>query len=887
MTQADYSGARGSNAGDQFHELWALLQVLELLRVNTSLKAVGVEGVKVDPPASVGGSTWEGVDVTLYHGGQSLGQADHLELVQLKYSGADPGTEWTVARLTYSTAKASNNSVLRKMARDYINAKSSLKAGATITFRFLSNQNISQSLSAVLNAKWSGSLDNSGLSSAVIDDLKKLHLASGLSIPEFAEFLTRFDASECGENSRFKMQESIVDVVQDYLGDDVSSEVRELRTRVRDLMMPERVDEVITEKDVLLWFDISSREGLFPSEPDIPVLSNAVKRPAAGEVLRQLQLGHRIVVLHGVGGAGKTTLMRQVTEGLPQGSVSVHFDCFGGGRYIYSDDKRHLPEKAFLQITNEVAVALRIPIFIPRDIRHPASIGIFLKRLTLAGRALEKLAPIGLLTIIIDAADNSIMAAEAAIPTERSFVQDILSANLDALPSNVRFVISSRTSRLEKLRIPQTAADVPCPLFDRAETKAHLETILSAPSDELVEQFHELSHRNPRVQSYAISIAKTDMELLLDVLRPGGKTLPDVLKLTFDSALKKLGQNSKFDEILAALAFLPAPANVAAISRVTATNEGTIQDFALDLSPGLRLHDNAVSIADEDFENYIKKSALSRKGETEVRIAEDFYLNHKTDSYCALHVADMLLATKQVQQLLEILEGDPKVEAIKDPVLRRQVQLRRLWLGLAGCRETKSSEDALRIVLISAEAEKDESTLSQILEKEIDLATEFSGPSLRRMILLDRDRVDEHGAFLAHDAARAGRAGDNITAREQLHFFRAWLRRRNEVQEEKRREWSIEDRDVAARAEAVFYLAGPEAAYRDLTRWRPREVPLRAAKILVPRLVAAGKTAELRALVVAGLALVPIIVDDVLPHGHLGQRNVLLDAGISRRQVVP
>ena len=29
---ADYTGARGSNAGDQFHEYWALEQVLELLR---------------------------------------------------------------------------------------------------------------------------------------------------------------------------------------------------------------------------------------------------------------------------------------------------------------------------------------------------------------------------------------------------------------------------------------------------------------------------------------------------------------------------------------------------------------------------------------------------------------------------------------------------------------------------------------------------------------------------------------------------------------------------------------------------------------------------------------------------------------------------------------
>ena len=34
-------------------------------------------------------------------------------------------------------------------------------------------------------------------------------------------------------------------------------------------MLPERANEVVTEKDVLLWFGFSARDGLFPSEPDI------------------------------------------------------------------------------------------------------------------------------------------------------------------------------------------------------------------------------------------------------------------------------------------------------------------------------------------------------------------------------------------------------------------------------------------------------------------------------------------------------------------------------------------------------------------------------------------------------------------------------------------
>jgi hypothetical protein len=33
----DFRGARGSNTGDQFHELWALQQILDLLRPETDL----------------------------------------------------------------------------------------------------------------------------------------------------------------------------------------------------------------------------------------------------------------------------------------------------------------------------------------------------------------------------------------------------------------------------------------------------------------------------------------------------------------------------------------------------------------------------------------------------------------------------------------------------------------------------------------------------------------------------------------------------------------------------------------------------------------------------------------------------------------------------------
>lgn len=848
---SDFRGARGSNTGDQFHELWALQQVLDLLRLDTDLKAVGVEGVKTETPShDADEPTWDGVDCALYYGGAKLETADRIEFAQLKYSAANPEKAWSVARLTANTAKKGNNSVIRRLADDFKSAKARMKQGAQLKIRLISNQDLSAGLKKALEARWSGPLESAGIDPAIIVDLKLLNAAAGLDEAEFQDFLEKLDFSECGSYSRFAVREKVVATMVSLLGDDVSSEVRELQTKIRELMLPERAREIVTEKDILLWFGLSGREGLFPCPQDIRIPERAVERSAADEAVSLLLNGERLVLVHGVGGCGKTTLMRQIADRLPKESVTVFFDCFGGGRYIYSDDKRHLPENAFLHLANELAVALRLPLFIPRSSKYPANIQSFLAKLRTAGEALKQLSPNGRLLIIVDAADNSVVAADAAgIPSERPFVFDLFGANLTALPENVHIITSCRTARRASLRLPPHTPEVTCPPFTPQESRQHLDITFSAPSDSLVEQFHNLSNANPRVQAYAIAVADGDRTRLLGALLPGGKSLPDVLRASFDNALSKLGQPQIFDKLVGVLAFLPAPIAVPSIARITGCTEDTVSDFTLDLAPGLRLHGNLVTIADEDFDDFIKKRGSANREAIVGEIAEDFITTLLTDPYSSIHVADALIAAGRAQDVLSVVERDPQAAAIGDPIVRRQVQVRRLKLSLASCREAGSTTDALKTILISAEAERDDSTLNEVLEKELDLSVEFAGSSLRRTILLDRDRVEEHGSFLAQDAVRAIRTGDRVTAREQLHFHDSWLTRRREIVKEELENWTVADRDISARVETILELAGPKRAVVELRRWSPRDIPLRVAYILVPQLIAAGKIHHIKRLI--------------------------------------
>lgn len=88
--KTDYLGARSSNAGDDFHELWALRQALTLLNPDSGLTAVTVEGL---PARDEGGSardTWEGVDCAFYYGSDTIASASRVVVDQLKYSAANP-----------------------------------------------------------------------------------------------------------------------------------------------------------------------------------------------------------------------------------------------------------------------------------------------------------------------------------------------------------------------------------------------------------------------------------------------------------------------------------------------------------------------------------------------------------------------------------------------------------------------------------------------------------------------------------------------------------------------------------------------------------------------------------------------------------------------------
>jgi hypothetical protein len=214
MAQTEFLGAKASNAGDSFHELWALHAALELMKARTPLTAITVEGVRAIDSASSSLDAWSGVDCGLYFEGDSFATARRIELVQLKYSTANSDKNWTVAGLTASTSKNKNNSVIRRLANQFSAAYAQRQSDPNLetVVKFVSNRPIAPEVVTALGSikqSKTGSRPTKPSISTAQKNFEKLRIASGLKKQDFIVFCGAL-VIEGGVDSRFALREHLL-----------------------------------------------------------------------------------------------------------------------------------------------------------------------------------------------------------------------------------------------------------------------------------------------------------------------------------------------------------------------------------------------------------------------------------------------------------------------------------------------------------------------------------------------------------------------------------------------------------------------------------------------------------------------------------------------------
>src|ERR1017187_1333404 len=836
MGRPDFRGARGSNAGDDFHELWALRQALRLLDHQTELYAMTVEGVQSEDK-NLASESWDGVDCALYFNGRSLETSTRIDLVQVKYSSADPSKAWTLSRLTASSAKKGNNSVLRRMGTAFEEARKKRSGSAAgIHVELISNQPIDASVPALFTSVANGATAS--------DAARKARKAAGLTVDQFRSLAKAVEWRQ--EGSRFSLEEEILRTTSDWTEGDARPILNDLLAFMQRLMTPESAREWITEETLLAHFGFSSRDALFPCEPQLSHISKIIHRDTSSETVAAMLEGKKQICLHGVAGCGKTTALQEVQALLPVGSQMFVFDCYGGGRYLDADAYRHRDKDAFLQLSNEVAVRLRVPLFLTRSDGTDYA-RAFYRRLLKASEALKASAQGALLVVAVDAADNSITAAQRMVPAEGSFVRKFVA--FEHLPDNVRLLVTARSGRLDQLQLPNYFHKLESTGFNRYETAQYVQAIWANAPESWIDDFHYHSHGNPRVQRYALGLKKDQPEESLAVLLPGGKVLSDVFRIQLDDARKKAGRNEPLDSFSAALTVLPHPVPVGDIAAVAGMTEAEATDICADLAPGIRFTGSGVGFADEDFEDFIRTSSAGAVPTMRARVADRLLQRHQFDGYAATHLATALHAAGRGKEILGLIEQGAQPNSLLDPILRREVRFRRLQVAMQVSSEMNDEASMLRTILVGAEAMHSAEAVFELIVKNPDLAAMFMRDSASRTLLFDARQISHHGRLLFYLVLEDARAGNAIGARATYRQLQAWLQKRHIELEQQtatrgRRisgDWPIKRSDIAADVEAVLLVAGPKAAIGALRSWNPHEAKLQALRVLTQRLICSGR----------------------------------------------
>jgi hypothetical protein len=801
-------GALASSAGDDFHELWALHHVLGLLDPASGVVEIKVEGVPADEIHADLGEHAQAVDVTkrLRH---ARGK-DSFLYEQLKYSPSAPDNPWTWSRLTARTAKTKqHSSVLGKMARAFA------RVGGCATFSIITNQPAHgalaedvKRLARILSKK--SPLKRTEGDEALIADLEA---ATGFSGRQLANFLRVWDLSGFGSVSRLHLETDIVRRVGEITDADARNDAIMLQQKIAELVLPEnRRFDPVTRKTVLVWLGAGSSEVLFPAPSRISPPTKYLRRKQTDDLVARIFRAKKPLRLISDGGCGKTSLVSSLAQELPLGSETIIYDCYGGGLFLASDDRRHAPEQAFVQVANEIAGRLAVPFALRRS-SSGAIAAAFKRRLEAAGQILAARASEALLVVCFDAVDNSRIAAEHW--KEKCFLDELLA--LSQLPANVRIVLTCRRARADKVGLPTAFEDFHLTAFDEGETEHFVALHQPSWPVRIAATMHDLTGGTARRLAYALDQLGPDQaDEAISRLMPRAHGIDPLFERLVEEAGVRIGGPEKVWLVLCGLANFPRPVPAWVLAEVAGLLPADVADIATDVG-GIVCRADGWSFHDEDFEHFVSSQTADVARKILETAAELLFEKRHSDDYAARAVGEILMRAEKWSQLYDLVRRADEAPAHLGKVEARLVQARRLALALRCCKEAKDVRTACGLLIAAAEGIKSERLVNDLLTKNLRLSSRFSPEQVMRLVLRE-SRYASKRASLRVQLAAASASTQPGSARDHLRWW--WTELQSSGLGEEKRRLDLAEDDVAAEYEALAILRDPSVAFDAVRRWR-------------------------------------------------------------------
>lgn len=808
--------ALASNAGDRYHFVYVARKLLNLLYPRSTLLRVEIEGVADEDAGEDAGGKLLGVDLAEYFGGDSAATADRVEIGQVKYSPTHPDKAWTSARLTTRTSANARSSVIGRLAEAYETMLPQLGAATVLRAKFVSNQPLDTELAGQLAYFYeaTASLDVAAAAERVHGDaacafLSPLREASGFDWPTFLSFLRVLDL-ELGASSlttaETKLFEGLADLLNqaDIFVGHLISEVQRSATpgQQRTFRRPDVYALLrLFEGDFLpAPATLEAPEQLFATE-DVHRVANAVQ---------QLHTGTLIV--HGVGGIGKTSTVQVLARDHASAIALVLYDCFAGGAGLQAGKERFQMSKLFTQLTNELDALLHTNVLATTKLERDRLIAVFTKAAEEGTRIAA--ADGKRLVIAVDAADNAARQAKrTSIPGAESFVP--LLARL-ALPPNCVLLVTTRTENLGDLNLPGDQ----CRLdgFTAEETARHAQLLAPAISPTFVTKLHERTKGNPRVQAAILrSVAGAAPEQQDALLEQRARA--SIFEYFSDAFPDRIqGANDRL--AVAVLFETTQPVDIPTISDVLQRSAADIRALVSNLAFGLDLlPDGTVKWRDQDFWDFAHEELASERGAAAPLLAR-YCLDHfDTSPYARANVSRHVFEAGLLDDLVEFwLSGERLERRIRDAAPHNEGVLRDVSYALRAAVVRQRRVEVLRLLSYAADLAQGRTVFVSALADFPDAAvTQDFVDSYREALHAEPQDEGVAQRYIALAAAMAEAKADRRAAEELRTRGVAILRGRNRFNRELR--FQLDDVENLAIYDAAAH--GLAAALENLKTWRP------------------------------------------------------------------
>lgn len=835
---------RYSGAGTAFHYRWAARRCLKLLDPLSGVESIYVEGSK---EAKLGGEC-------------SIDLAEYVACGDIRYYQLKHTTTQKESSFSFTHLKDTLKRFMERYAEDKT---------APVEFYFITNRSVSNQLKNAICEIAKGN----GRKLANFKKLQKLTNLDPDGIEKFCELL-----KICDIEGDFRQQKDDLrkESLAYFSSCAESIELDSLIALVTERALPSRAGKKptgITKENVLSQFGVGSEKVLYPADPKFDSITHPQKRAFQDELLEQILRDDSPLVIRASGGVGKTVVAQQLTRDLPHPHRAVVYDCFGNGSYRNPSEPRHPSKVALVQIANELARDGLCSPLIPRhhDGDHTL-FAAFKDRLVQAISILRQEHPEARLILIIDAADNSEMAANER--EESGFAKLLFREDL---PEGCKLVAFSRPGkdRAELLQPPPTCHYYDLPSFTPAESLAHLKSVFPSATSSEGEEFHKLSQGNPRVQAFALNEETRDLDRLLVWLGPGNLTVEDIIRGQLEKAVANLKKKcpeviqSQITSVCRCLATLPPCIPKEVLASAAKLESSDIDSFVADLGRPLWISDNLVYFRDEPTESWFRDTFVAVIGQVS-EMVDDLMPLCETSSYVARALPSLLHRAKKSDELLSLALSDRGLPCNVGAAEIKEITIQRTQFAFKAALRGNRLLDACKLAFKAAEEMAGTERVDELLKRNADFIGFCLSPSATQELALSRrisaawtgsSNIYTSLLLSTHDDFRGQALSFLRSSRNWLQTFMENVRKRPKNADHHIDHGpSLGLDELAAMAGAILNLEGIERTVDFLVAWKPKQCIYEITARLTKSLIDTGRIDDVRALMQEASELPHIVV---------------------------